>query len=423
MKLRIAITCLSACLLPAPALRAQDSPRVACYDLTVRIDVPERRVTVGGSFDVNFLGSDSIALVLWRHARIDTMRCDGHEAVYRFDTLAPAPIRFIPDGRALTLYRPARSPDRCRIGTRYTLDMHEVQGPAKSFNDRWIEIGYYTGWYPVCNGTSADRSHLRIGITDGYTVSGSGIISRTDDGMWEMDQPWEGFDNVILASPVLKTRRMSDNGTTIEFIYTNFPDADAESALNCSYDALKFFRRLYKIAGEENTYIKFSLSASGTSGGYSRKNFITLNSGSFNEYILRNTAHEISHFWWNKAPVESWHDWLNESFAEFSALQYLRHARGEEAYAKRVEMYREKTRRIRPIWGIDRADREAHTALYEKGSVLLADLLVRVGEEPFFDFLAAVIRARIADTPAFLDLAETRLGLENRNWIEQRLKQ
>ena len=57
MKLRIAITCLSACLLPAPALRAQDSPRVACYDLTVRIDVPERRVTVGGSFDVNFLGS------------------------------------------------------------------------------------------------------------------------------------------------------------------------------------------------------------------------------------------------------------------------------------------------------------------------------------------------------------------------------
>ena len=46
MKLRIAITCLSACLLTAPALRAQDSPRVACYDLTVRIDVPERRVTV-----------------------------------------------------------------------------------------------------------------------------------------------------------------------------------------------------------------------------------------------------------------------------------------------------------------------------------------------------------------------------------------
>ena len=58
MKLRIAITCLSACLLPAPALRAQDSPRVACYDLTVRIDVPERRVTVGGGSEERRVGKE-----------------------------------------------------------------------------------------------------------------------------------------------------------------------------------------------------------------------------------------------------------------------------------------------------------------------------------------------------------------------------
>lgn len=193
--------------------------------------------------------------------------------------------------------------------------------------------------------------------------------------------------------------------------------------MNCSFDALKLFRRLYKIAGDKNTYIKFSLSASGSSGGYSRKNFITLNSKDFNDYVLSTTAHEISHFWWNKAPVESWHDWLNESFAEFSALQYLRHARGEDAYARRIAVYREETRHVRPIWGINRADREAHIVLYRKGSVLLADLLVRVGEEPFFDFLAAVIRARIADTSSFLNLAETQLGRENRDWIEMRLKE
>ena len=55
-----------------------------------------------------------------------------------------------------TLYRPAGADDRCRINTRYTLYMQEVQGPAKSFNDHWIELGYYTGWYPVCNGNRAD---------------------------------------------------------------------------------------------------------------------------------------------------------------------------------------------------------------------------------------------------------------------------
>lgn len=419
----MAIACLSVYLLSSPTLRAQESPRIVSYDLTVQIDVPDRQVAVDGSFEVDFCGSDSIALVLWRHARIEALRCGDHEAAYRFDTLAPSPAQFITDGRALTLYRPAGVPDRCRVDTRYTLDMHTIQGPAKSFNDRWIEIGYYTGWYPVCNGALADRSRLQIGITDGYMVSGSGIIRRTDNGLWEMEQPWENFDNVILASPVLKSRCMSDDGTTIEIIYTDFPDADVDSTLTCSYDALQLFRRLYKITRDGNTYIKFSLSASGSSGGYSRKNFITLNSKAFNEYVLRVTAHEISHFWWNKAPVDSWHDWLNESFAEFSTLQYLRHARGEDAYAANIDAYRKETLHTPPIWGIDRADRQAHIVLYKKGSVLLADLLVRVGEESFFDFLAAVIRARIADTPAFLDLAETRLGRENRDWIEMRLKE
>ena len=78
---------------------------------------------------------------------------------------------------------------------------------------------------------------------------------------------------------------------------------------------------------------------------------------------------------------------------------------------------------LRPIWGIDRNDREAHLALYRKGSVLLADLLVRVGEEPFFNFLAGVIQAHITDTSAFLDFAESRLGRKNRVWIEKRLKE
>ena len=148
-----------------------------------------------------------------------------------------------------------------------------------------------------------------------------------------------------------------------------------------------------------------------------------LSSRTFNEYVLKNTAHEIGHFGWNKAPVESWHDWLNESFAEFSALQYIRHARGEKAYAAYIDAYRKETRHIRPIWGIDRNDREAHLALYRKGSVLLADLLVRVGEEPFFNFLAGVIQAHITDTSAFLDFAESRLGRKNRVWIEKRLKE
>ena len=109
MKLQLAIASFTICLLFFPMLRAQESPRIVSYDLTVQIDVPNRQVEVGGSFEIDFQDSDSISLVLWRHARIDTLRHSNREITYRFDTLAPAPAQFIPDGRTLTLYRPAGS--------------------------------------------------------------------------------------------------------------------------------------------------------------------------------------------------------------------------------------------------------------------------------------------------------------------------
>ena len=74
MKLQLTIASFTICLLFSPMLRAQESPRIVSYDLTVQIDVPNRQVEVGGSFEVDFHDSDSISLVLWRHARIDTLR-------------------------------------------------------------------------------------------------------------------------------------------------------------------------------------------------------------------------------------------------------------------------------------------------------------------------------------------------------------
>ncbi len=99
MKLQLTIASFTICLLFSPMLRAQESPRIVSYDLTVQIDVPNRQVEVGGSFEVDFHDSDSISLVLWRHARIDTLRHSSREITYRFDTLAQhLPNSFPTDG-------------------------------------------------------------------------------------------------------------------------------------------------------------------------------------------------------------------------------------------------------------------------------------------------------------------------------------
>lgn len=51
MKLQLTIASFTICLLFSPMLRAQESPRIVSYDLTVQIDVPNRQVEVGGSFE------------------------------------------------------------------------------------------------------------------------------------------------------------------------------------------------------------------------------------------------------------------------------------------------------------------------------------------------------------------------------------
>ena len=48
MKLQLTIASFTICLLFSPMLRAQESPRIVSYDLTVQIDVPNRQVEVGG---------------------------------------------------------------------------------------------------------------------------------------------------------------------------------------------------------------------------------------------------------------------------------------------------------------------------------------------------------------------------------------
>ncbi len=406
----------------AEVAAAADAPRVVGYDLAARIGVERRRVEVEGIVEVDFRGRDSLNLILWHKAAIRKMRSRGREVAFRFDTAGVSPSYYIPDGRPLTLYNPQPGSGRHRMAVGYTLDMSGVQGWGRSFDEEWIEIGYYTAWYPVCDGEQADGATVEVTIDDGYRVSGSGIVTRAG-GKWRMEQPWRSFDLVILAAPDLKSRRAKEGATTVEVVYTDFATADADSVLRRSREVMAFYRRLYKTRSEGEEYLKFAVSSSNDSGGYSRKNYISYNATRFGERFIRGIAHEAAHLWWNKASTLTWHDWLNEAFAEFSMLWYLRATFGEAVYNERIEAYRENTRRHCPIWEVDRAAPEAYTALYEKGALLLHDLLGRLGEERFFGLLSALLKTEVSDTPAFLDFAERELGRGEREWIERRLKE
>lgn len=288
-----------------------------------------------------------------------------------------------------------------------------------SMEKDWVQLGYYMAWFPVNSDSRDFTANVSVSINDGYTVSGSGIVERMGD-KWEMSQPWGGFDLQIVASPSLKSKKMSSDGRTFEVVYTDFADADADSALVACSEVLQFYTCLFK-TNPSNDYMKFLVVPS-RGGGISRKNFIAYATKRFNEDFKTAIGHEMGHLWWNKAPIFSWEDWLNEGFAEFSMLWYIKCHFDKHVFECYLEACRENARHACPIYEVDCDAPEAYDALYNKGALLLYDLEQKVGEQRFFEFMQGVAEREITSTTLLLDYAEEVFGKEIRKWIENRIK-
>ncbi|MDE7356624.1 MAG: hypothetical protein K2N21_07680 [Rikenellaceae bacterium] len=387
------------------------------YDLEVDIDVAARTVAVKGWLDIG-AGEGRVSMVLWRDSRINTVAVDGKDVGYMLDTAAKSPVPYIRDGSPLYVDMP---PGGGRLWLDYVCVMGERDGWEQSFGDDWIELGYYAAWYPVPVEGVPHNSTAQIAVTidDGYRVGGSGFVTE-DEGVWRMSQSWGSFDNVITASPRLNTLTCGRGDSKAVIDYIDFPDAAADSALQvCG----RIFDHYIRVCGQGGGYMKFLISSSEGVGGYSRKNYVSMMATSCDERLSVDMARQIGALWWNKAPSDSWHDWLNVSFAEFMTLCYIRDTLGDGVYADYVDAYREDTRRACPVWEVDRSSSKAYAVMHKKGALMLCDLDAEIGGKRTMEFVGEVCRAGITSTGQFLDFTHERLGRQWRTWFEKRLKE
>ena len=395
-----------------------NAPTVKRYDILLDIDVEKKTLAVTLTAQIDFKGSKSIDFTLWKYSDIKHIRSKNKELAYSFDTKAKSSNTYIRQGAPLRLTVPKKK-GVCSITFDYTCNLDSLDTWMSSMEKDWVQLGYYVAWFPVNSDSRDFTANVSVSINDGYTVSGSGIVEHKDD-KWEMLQPWGGFDLQIVASPTLKSKKMTSDGRTFEVVYTDFADADADSALLACSEALQFYTRLFK-TNPSNDYMKF-LVVPRRGGGISRKNFIAYATKRFNEHFKTAIGHEMGHFWWNKAPTFSWEDWLNEGFAEFSMLWYIKCHFDKHVFDCYLEACRENARHACPIYEVDRDAPEAYDALYNKGALLLYDLEQKVGEQRFFEFMQGVAEREITSTTLLLDYAEEVFGKEIRKWIENRIK-
>ncbi len=389
------------------------------YDMNVQINVPGKNLIVNGSIIVATDHKDTLSMVLWKNTLIHSIRIAHGPIKYLFDTLSPSPIQYIPNGRKLLLINPEKTIDTLKLFFNYECEMKNLDGWAKSFSEDWIEINYYSAWYPLNNESRNFTSNLNISIDNHYQVTGSGMISE-HEGRWKMNQSWPGFDNVIIASPNLHSKIYKKGNVYIETDYSDFPDKDADSLLTeCKFAVTLYHDYFGNIA--DSTYLKFIIAPFEQGGGYSRKNFISMRAKKLNIYTLMGVGHEIAHFWWHNADTQSWEDWLNESFAEYSMLLYFRDRLGMDVFKEKLEEYKKDAEHTPPIRGIDRTASEAYIVLYEKGSLILCEMEQRNGSAKFYNFLRTVAQKHIRSTTELLDLVAKMFSEDERNWLDDKI--
>ena len=205
------------------------APRIKRYDILLNIDVEKKALAVTATAQIDFKGRESIDLTLWKYAAINHVSCKRKELTYSFDTKAQSSNSYIPQGAPLRLTAPKKR-GVCSVTFDYTCTLDSLDTWMSSMEKDWVQLGYYMAWFPVNNDSRNFTASVSVSINNGYTVSGSGIVERKGD-KWQMSQPWGDFDLQIVASPTLKSKKMTSDGRTFEVVYTDLADADADSAL------------------------------------------------------------------------------------------------------------------------------------------------------------------------------------------------
>lgn len=368
-------------------------------------------------------GAEVIELLLNRELEITGVAADVGLAGFEHVRGGDGPYRYAPQATPLRVRLAAPSsgdPLEFRVTSRGRVEP-DAYGVVQ-VGAAWVElVAAYSGWVPIDGTGETFALRLDVSLPAGWAAVGTGGLALSG-GRWS-GRAEDAVDVVVIAAPRLDRL---DAGDGLSVVHVDLPADAAERIATAASRTRDTFSRWFGPAAGGRVEVVFAPRAEG--GGYARPGLVVMlydlapgeDPGS-DPGFMRYLAHEVSHLWWRGASTTDWEDWLNESFAEISALMLLRERFGEEVFAGLLERYREASAGLPPVRGIGRGDENAYEVLYRKGPVLLAELESTIGREAFRAFL----RARLADgaltTDACLAVLERAVSPEARSWLEHAL--
>ena len=277
----------------------------------------------------------------------------------------------------------------------------EYEGPI-TVRDGFVELGLDDFWYPVDPhiGETEFRYDLEVTVDPpGYQLVTNGVVhghhitSRVPDIDIDLvlGRDLDTFRDGQLAlitknvAPEVPKKLLTDMRRVLDFYNSTFGAGDPEHAVT------GVFRPYPTREGQ---------------GGYFRKGYFVLPKLTDAEAALPNIAHELAHHWWIHAGQQQ--AWLNESFAEYSAMMAMRRLRGQAFFDRVLEEKRQRVAAapLPPIYGFDRTKNRKITPvmLYVKGPLALNALEREIGEAKFLRLLRRTAAERVTETDRFVAL-------------------
>lgn len=304
----------------------------------------------------------------------------------------------------IKLKKPLAKDQRLPIVIQYSGSLKNIYKRDYGF----LELGLDNFWFPIHPATVGFNFRYRLAIkTDrpNFQLVANGRSKRQSGG-WLVESKAPDFDMDLVFGEDLKFKTNTQGGYNLTIVSKDMPD-DAVASLLASMKAmLDFYNSTFGASDPQREITGVFRPHPGVEGqgGYFRKGYFVFPKTDDVQNLVQPIAHELAHYWWLKAGRQ--HAWLNESFAEYSALLFVRQKQGVEVFEKLLEDKRKQSANLPPIYGFDRTkNRQAAPGVfYRKGPVKLSELESELGEQKFMNFLTQVEKADVRETDALIAL-------------------
>ncbi|GAA5029192.1 hypothetical protein GCM10011506_17290 [Marivirga lumbricoides] len=374
-------------LKPFYELHVSIKPEAGSADVALKLDVP-----------VNLLMGDSLSFLFSADAQVAQLNGD-HLSSYNKEEAGPG-LSFY------TLKFKDFPMDIVSISMKYTVTIpadHQVNRITKD----WIELNIDSFWHPVLTSFSRFHYQLTTDLDKSYRIlTGDDVKSigkRTKQRVIESVIP--RIDISFSAS-----KHFYSIEGNYSSIYTTNSFTNLDSLLMFSERAISFLKGYIK-RPDDFKQERIVVESPRKEVGYARENYVVLSklNGMDSVYLSRFLAHEFAHFWFSTANSQSQDHWLNESFAEFVSMIFVREAYGEAVYEADLQ------NKLQRVKGDPRSldsfrGRPSHLAMYFTGPLILHYFEEFVGKEQFQMLIQEMINQRISTTENLLVLVREQLG-------------